>query len=126
MEKMRLDKWLWAARFYKRRSLAVEEIRKGRVWVNDQTAKPAKEISPGDYISIRKGFPTQHVKVVGLSEVRGPAPVARTLYEETPESIAARESAAERRRLAPEPAHQYRDGRPTKRNRRLLDNLRGR
>lgn len=126
MEKMRLDKWLWAARFYKTRSLAVDDIQKGRVWVNDVPVKPAKEIGPGDYISVRKGFPAVNVQVVALAQTRGPATVARTLYEETAESIAARERAAESRRLAPEPAHQFAEGRPTKRDRRLLDTIRGR
>lgn len=123
---MRLDKWLWAARFYKTRSLAVQEIGKGRVVVNGQAAKPAKEVSPGDLISLSKESPALLVRVMALSQVRGPAPVARLLYEETPESIAAREQAAEVRRLAPEPALAQEAGRPTKRDRRLLNHLRGR
>jgi ribosome-associated heat shock protein Hsp15 len=122
---MRLDKWLWAARFYKTRSLAADEITKGRVMVNDQFAKPAREIAPGDLVSVRKEFPTMHVRVCALSGVRGPAPVARQLYEETPESVAERERAAEMRRLAPEPARDLTAGRPTKRDRRLIDLLRG-
>lgn len=125
MDKIRLDKWLWAARFYKTRSLAVQEIGKGRVQVNDQPAKPAREVSPGDLVTIRKDDPALHVRVVGISGVRGPAPVARQLYEETPESIAARERAAEMRRLAPEPALGIEAGRPTKRDRRLIDQMRG-
>ena len=123
---MRLDKWLWAARFYKTRSLAVQEIGKGRVVVNGQAAKPAKEVSPGDLISLSKESPALLVRVMALSQVRGPAPVARLLYEETPESIAAREQAAEVRRLAPEPALAQEAGRPTKRDRRQLNHLRGR
>jgi ribosome-associated heat shock protein Hsp15 len=125
MDKIRLDKWLWAARFYKTRSLAALEVGKGRVSVNGQQAKPAREITPGDLVSIRKEDPAVHVRVVALSSVRGPAPVARTLYEETPESIAAREHAAEMRRLAPEPGHDFAAGRPTKRDRRQIELIRG-
>ncbi|MBV6273335.1 RNA-binding S4 domain-containing protein [Alcaligenaceae bacterium CGII-47] len=123
-DKIRLDKWLWAARFYKTRSLAVQEIGKGRVLVNGQPVKPAREIALDDLISIRKEDPAIHVRVRAVSNVRGPAPVARLLYEETPESIAAREHAAEMRRLAPEPSHDI-VGRPTKRDRRLIDLVRG-
>ena len=127
MEKMRLDKWLWAARFYKTRSLAAQEIGKGRVSVNDQVVvKPAREIAADDLVSLRKDTPAMHVRVVALSQVRGPAPAARLLYEETPESVAARQHAAEMRRLAPEPALDQEAGRPTKRDRRLLNSLRGR
>lgn len=126
MEKMRLDKWLWAARFYKTRSLAAQEIAKGRVTVNDQTVKPAKEIAVGDVLGINKEPPPMMVQVLALSSVRGPAPAARLLYEETPESQAAREQAAEMRRLAPEPALSLDTGRPTKRDRRLLDHIKGR
>ncbi|APX75282.1 RNA-binding S4 domain-containing protein [Achromobacter insolitus] len=125
MDKIRLDKWLWAARFYKTRSLAVQEIGKGRVLVNDQPAKPAREVAPGDLVTVRKEDPALHVRVMGISGVRGPAPVARQLYEETPESVAARERAAEMRRLAPEPALGIEAGRPTKRDRRLIDQMRG-
>lgn len=125
MDRIRLDKWLWAARFYKTRSLAVQEIGKGRVFVNDQTAKPSREVAAGDHITIRKEDPALQVRVVAVSGVRGPAPVARLLYEETPDSIAARERAAEMRRLAPEPALGIETGRPTKRDRRLIDQMRG-
>ncbi|CAM4406842.1 RNA-binding protein [Bordetella tumbae] len=124
-DKLRLDKWLWAARFYKTRSLASQEIGKGRVLVNDQAAKPAREIAVGDRVSVRKEDPPIHVQVRALSAVRGPAPAARLLYEETAESIAARERAAEMRRLAPEPAQGIVAGRPTKRDRRLIDRMRG-
>lgn len=123
-DKLRLDKWLWAARFYKTRSLAVQEIGKGRVLVNGQTAKPAREVTIDDLISIRKEDPAIHVRVLAVSNVRGPAPVARLLYEETPESVAAREHASEMRRLAPEPSQEI-TGRPTKRDRRLIDLVRG-
>ncbi|WYX22332.1 RNA-binding S4 domain-containing protein [Achromobacter xylosoxidans] len=124
MDKIRIDKWLWAARFYKTRSLAVDEIGKGRVQVNGQPAKPAREVGAGDVVSIRKEDPAVHVRVVAVSGVRGPAPAARQLYEETP-SVARGERAAEMRRLAPEPALDIAAGRPTKRDRRLIDQMRG-
>lgn len=125
-EKLRLDKWLWAARFYKTRSLATQEIVKGRVLVNGQPAKPARDVAINDLVTIRKQDPPQHVRIRALSNVRGPAPVASLLYEETAESLAAREQAAELRRLAPEPAYGMPAGRPTKRNRRLIDMVSGR
>lgn len=121
MDKQRIDKWLWAARFFKTRSIAVEEIGRGRVEVNGQEAKPAREVKPGDLVSLRQGHVQRVVVVKGLSNARGPAPVAQQLYEETPESIRAREQAAEQRRLAPEPAHSIEQGRPTKRGRRELE-----
>ena len=127
MDKMRLDKWLWAARFYKTRSLATQEIGVGRVLVAGQSAKPAREIAVGDLIEVRRaGNPPLQVRVRALSLVRGPAPKAALLYEETPESIAAREHAAEMRRLAPEPSRDFDEGRPTKRDRRQMERLRGR
>jgi ribosome-associated heat shock protein Hsp15 len=121
MDKLRIDKWLWAARFYKTRTLASEEIARGRVEVNGQEVKPAREVKVGDTVGLRQGPVTRTVVVKGLSGMRGPAPVAQQLYEETPESIKAREQAAERRRLAPEPALTIEQGRPTKRGRRELD-----
>ena len=121
MEKLRIDKWLWIARFYKTRTLASEEIAKGRVEVNDAEVKPAREVKPGDTVTLRQGAVKRTVVVKGISGMRGPAPVAQQLYEETPESVQAREQAAEQRRLAPEPAHSIEDGRPTKRGRRELD-----
>ncbi|WCM86505.1 RNA-binding S4 domain-containing protein [Acidovorax sp. NCPPB 3576] len=123
-ESMRLDKWLWCARFYKTRSLAVEEIGKGRVTVNGQAVKAARELRAGDTIALRQGPVQRMVLVRALSGVRGPAPVAQLLYEETQESIAARENAAEQRRLAPEPAASLHEGRPTKRDRRSIDQAR--
>lgn len=125
MDKIRLDKWLWAARFYKTRSLAATEIGKGRILVNGQPAKPSREVAMDDLVSVRKEDPAIQVRVLAVSSVRGPAPVARLLYEETSESIAAREHAAEMRRLAPEPAHDIATGRPTKRDRRQIDLIRG-
>lgn len=116
----RLDKWLWAARFFKTRSLASEEIAKGRVQVNGQVAKASREVRIADLIDFRQGPMARSVTVRGLSHVRGPASVAQTLYEETAESLAARERLAEQRRLAPEPAQTIDEGRPTKRDRRQL------
>jgi ribosome-associated heat shock protein Hsp15 len=117
---MRLDKWLWAARFYKTRALAVEEVNLGRVRVGGQPVKPARDVKVGDLISIRIGAVTREVEVKGLSNQRGPAPQAQLLYAETPASITAREAAAEARRLAPEPAQTITQGRPTKQDRRRL------
>ena len=121
MEKLRIDKWLWAARFYKTRTLANEEVVKGRIEVNGQEVKPARELKVGDTVSLRQGIVRRTVVVKGLSGMRGPAPVAQQLYEETPDSVKSREEAAEQRRLAPEPAHSIEQGRPTKRGRRELD-----
>lgn len=121
MDRQRIDKWLWAARFYKTRSLAVDEIGRGRVEVNGQEVKPAREVKPGDTVSVRQGIVQRVVLVRGLSNMRGPAPVAQQLYEETAESVQASEQAAAQRRLAPEPAQSIEQGRPTKRGRRELD-----
>jgi ribosome-associated heat shock protein Hsp15 len=123
-DKVRLDKWLWAARFYKTRGLSSEEIDKGRVLVNGQSAKPAKEVKLGDTMTIRTGPVTRTVTVKALSGVRGPAPAAALLYEETLESQAQRLASAEQRRLAPEPANTITQGRPTKRDRRDLQQTR--
>lgn len=118
---VRLDKWLWAARFYKTRALAVEAIGKNRVDVNDQPAKPSRDVRVGDRLTLREpGLPARTVRLLGLSEVRGPAPMAQQLYEETPESLAAREAAREARRQGVEPAATIEHGRPTKRDRRHL------
>ena len=122
--KVRLDKWLWAARFYKTRSLSSEEIDKGRVKVNGTAVKPAREVKAGDVVELRIGHEQRTVVVRGLSGVRGPAPVAALLFEETPESLRQRQDAAEMRRLAPEPAHSQPLGRPTKRDRRHIEGLR--
>ena len=108
---MRLDKWLWAARFYKTRSLAVEQISKNRVTVNAMAAKASREIRVGDTIALRQGDVPKTVKVLGLSNMRGPAPVAQQLYAETPESMAERARLAEQRR-------------PTKRDRRSIERVR--
>jgi ribosome-associated heat shock protein Hsp15 len=125
LDRMRLDKWLWAARFFKTRALAAEEIGKGRARVNGQSAKPAREVKPGDMLELRQGAVERAVLVRALSAQRGPAPTAALLYEETPESIARRVAAAEQHRLAAEPALSLAQGRPTKRDRRQLDRERG-
>lgn len=124
---MRLDKWLWAARFYKTRALAVEQIGKHRVTVNAAPAKASREVRVGDTISLRQGDVPKTVQVLALSAMRGPAPVAQLLYQETADSLAERARLAEQRRLAPEPATAIalqRDGRPTKRDRRDIERTR--
>lgn len=120
-EPVRLDKWLWAARFYKTRALAVEAIGKNRVDVNGQPAKPSRDVRVGDQLTLREpGHPACTVQVLGLSAVRGPAPVAQQLYAETAESLASREAARLARRQGVEPAQAIEHGRPTKRDRRQL------
>ncbi len=123
-QKIRLDKWLWAARFYKTRSLSSEAIDKGHVRLNALPVKPSREVKPGDTLELRIGPDTRTVVVKAVSGVRGPAPVAALLYEETAASLLQRSQAAERRRLAPEPAHSQPMGRPTKRDRRQIEDLR--
>ncbi len=117
---VRLDKWLWAARFYKTRSLATQDIDKGRIQVNGQVAKPSRELKPGDLVEIRQGPLSRTIQVRGMSSMRGPAPVAQALYEETAQSVADREEAARQRRETPEPSLAIDQGRPTKRDRRQL------
>lgn len=121
MDRLRIDKWLWAARFFKTRSLAAEELGKNRVQVNGDVVKASRELKAGDRVSLRQGLTVRHVTVLGISGQRGPAPVAQKLYEETAESIAAQEEAREQRRLGSEPALTIAQGRPTKRERRDLD-----
>lgn len=121
---MRLDKWLWAARFYKTRSLATDAVDGGRVKFNGASVKPAKEVKQGDHIRIRTGDQECEVIVQGLNEQRRPAPEARLLYQETPESIRQRALAAELRQLAPTPSADQK-GRPTKRDRRQLIRFHG-
>ena len=117
---MRLDKWLWAARFYKTRSLAATEVGKGHVQVNGQTAKPARELRPGDRIDLHSAQWPMCVIVKAMSETRGPATVAQTLYEQTAQSLAQRAALLEQRRAGVEPAQTMEQGRPTKRDRRKL------
>ena len=121
MDSLRIDKWLWAARFYKTRSLACDEVTKHRVQINGQDVKPAREVKIGDTLTVRQGNITKTVHVKGISAARGPAPVAQLLYEETPESIALRAKLAEQNRMAAEPAHSIEHGRPTKRDRRQIE-----
>ncbi len=122
---LRLDKWLWAARLYRTRTLAAEEIGRGHVTVDGQPAKPSRSVRIGDRLQLRQGPVMRELVVRGLARVRGPAPQAGSLYEETATSLAARERAAEMRRLAPEPALAIGQGRPTKRDRRRLAELDG-
>jgi ribosome-associated heat shock protein Hsp15 len=120
-DKLRLDKWLWSARFFKTRSLACDEIDKGRIHVNEQVAKASRELRAGDLLSIKQpGGPVRTVKILALSTIRGPAPQAQRLYEETAESIAARIEWSEQRRQGVEPSDTLEQGRPTKRDRRQL------
>lgn len=120
-----MDKWLWAARFFKTRSLAARACELGRIEYHGQRAKPAREVHAGDMIQITNDAGIFQVEVLQLSDTRGPAVVAQTLYRETDESRAARQRAAEERRAQPriEPVF---DSRPSKRNRRELDRFRGR
>ena len=119
---MRLDKWLWAARFFKTRSLAQQAIESGRVGLNRERVKPSHAVKVEDSVSVRVGEFEWQVRVKGLSERRGPAPEARKLYEETAESRAERERRVELRRWSAEPAAAIK-GRPTKRDRRRLEDL---
>ena len=116
---VRLDKWLWAARFFKTRSLASEAVDTGKVKVGGERVKPARSLRVGDELAIDNGAETWEVAVLGLSDKRGAAPVARLLYAETPASIARREQLAEERKLFREPGSTIK-GRPTKRDRRQL------
>lgn len=120
----RLDKWLWAARWYKTRALAVQACEKGRVRVNGQPAKPAKTLRVGDWLDITQPRGRFVVEVLALDAQRRGAPQAQSLWRESEASRIAREQAAELRRLGPEP-DDARHGRPTKRDRRLLQHLRG-
>ena len=116
---VRIDKWLWAGRFFKTRSLASDAVSGGKVKLNGAAAKPAREVKPGDLLEIHNGDTRWEVIIQALSEKRGPAPEARLLYEETAESIAAREAEQQRRKFTVEPAADL-HGRPTKRDRRQL------
>ena len=121
METMRIDKWLWAARFFKTRSIASDEIGKNRVQINGQDAKASREVKPGDTVRMRQGQVERTVLVKAISAVRGPAPAAQLLYEETAESLAQRQKLAEMNRLSREPALSIEQGRPTKRDRRQIE-----
>jgi ribosome-associated heat shock protein Hsp15 len=119
-DRVRLDKWLWAARFFKTRSLATEAVAGGKIEVNGERAKPAKGIKPGDEVRVRLG-PYEHTLIIrALSERRGPASVAQTLYEETAASREARQRLAAQLKLAPTAFVYEEKGRPTKKDRREL------
>ena len=118
-KKVRIDKWLWAARFFKTRSLASEAVKGGKVSVNGQRAKPSRELEIGDTIILRQGADLKTVIVQDLSDKRGPASVAQLLYQETDESIENREKEKELRKLAAVQMP-HGEGRPTKRSRRLI------
>ncbi|MBW7901171.1 MAG: RNA-binding S4 domain-containing protein [Rhodocyclaceae bacterium] len=123
-EKLRLDKWLWAARFFKTRALAADAIDGGKVRLNGHAAKPAKEVKPGDVLDLTLGEAQWTVLVRGINAYRRPAPEAQALYEETGESRAKRVRAAEARALAPAPGADLK-GRPTKRDRRRIARFSG-
>jgi ribosome-associated heat shock protein Hsp15 len=120
MDNVRIDKWLWAARFFKTRSLAADAVERGRVRIGGEPVKPARAVKVNEKISVDNGSDRWEVLVLGLSDKRGPAPVARALYSETEESIVRRERDQEARRLFPEPGSSIK-GRPTKRDRRAID-----
>ena len=121
---MRLDKWLWAARFFKTRNLAQQAIASGKVRVDELRVKPSQEVKLGSSLAIRIGDYDWKIAVRGLSEKRGPAAQARLLYEESQESRAERERRMDIRRFSPEPAKSIK-GRPTKKDRRELDSWTG-
>ena len=123
MDHVRIDKWLWAARFFNTRSAATEAVLKGRVQLNGTRVKPAREVRVADTLEIRRGLTQWTVVVAGVAERRGSAAVAAGLYDETPESVAAREQRANERRLA-RPLGADLGNRPTKQDRRRLDALR--
>jgi ribosome-associated heat shock protein Hsp15 len=125
MDTIRIDKWLWAARFFKTRSAATDAVAGGRVRVNGARAKPSKEIRPADTVEVRIGDVPWTVVVNGVADKRGPARVAAALYDETPESLAGRERAAAERRLARPPGAGP-GPRPTKQARRRIEALRRR
>jgi ribosome-associated heat shock protein Hsp15 len=123
--RVRIDKWLWAARFFKTRSLASEAVQGGRVQVEGTRVKPARDVRIGEVVAVTVGEVTTTVVVRGLSDRRGPAPQAALLYEETAESRLARERGREERRLAPTPGADL-TGRPAKRDRRRIEAMRAR
>ena len=122
---IRIDKWLWAARFFKSRSLAVKACELGRVQANGQPVKPAREVYVGDLLQVKNESGEFQLEILALSDIRGPAPVAHTLYRETDASRELRLKLAEQRKAMPriEPLH---EGKPSKRDRRRIDRLRGR
>jgi ribosome-associated heat shock protein Hsp15 len=125
MDRLRIDKWLWAARFFKTRSLAARACDLGRVDANGEPSKPAREIHIGDTLRVKNDSGVFEFEVLGLSEIRGPAPSAQTLYRETEESREQRRQLAEQRRDTPR-FEDSRTGRPSKRDRRQINRLTGR
>jgi ribosome-associated heat shock protein Hsp15 len=123
MDETRIDKWLWAARFFKTRSQATAAVAGGKVEINGDTAKPAKTVKVGDRVRLRLGPAEYHLTVTGIEERRGSAAVAQTLYEESPESIATRQRIAGERRFAGAPSYEEK-GRPSKKDRRDLERWR--
>jgi ribosome-associated heat shock protein Hsp15 len=123
-ESVRVDKWLWAARFFKTRSMATDAVDGGKVRMNGERIKPARGVKPGDKLDIDNGATEWEVVVEGLSDVRRSAPLAQQLYRETEDSVKRREEEAEKRRYFREPGEAIR-GRPTKRDRRILDRSQG-
>ena len=121
-EKVRIDRWLWAARFFKTRSLAKTAIDSGKIEVNEQRAKASKEVALEDTLNIRRGEITQTIIVKNLSDKRGPAKLAQTLYEETDQSKLEREILAEKRKIA-RAGYSSPIGKPSKRDRRELSKL---
>jgi ribosome-associated heat shock protein Hsp15 len=124
MDNVRIDKWLWAARFFKTRSLATEAVDTGRVKLDGERIKPARPVKIDDKLTIDNGADTWEVLVLAISDQRGPAPVARQLYQETEASVARRENEHEARKLYREPGSTIK-GRPTKRDRRQLSKASG-
>lgn len=122
--RVRLDKWLWAARFFKHRTQATEAVDGGKVQLNGLRVKPARDVKIGDRVDIRIGDSHFCVEVRGIADKRGSAPVAQALYQEDPASIAAREAQREQRRLAATPGADL-HGRPTKRDRRQMGRFTG-
>jgi ribosome-associated heat shock protein Hsp15 len=119
-DSVRIDKWLWAARFFKTRSMATDAVDGGKVRLNGDRVKPARSVKPGDRLDIDNGATEWEVIVKDVAEKRGSATIAQTLYDETEESIAKREKKAELRKYFREPGEMLK-GRPTKRDRRLID-----
>ncbi|RJG05019.1 RNA-binding S4 domain-containing protein [Noviherbaspirillum cavernae] len=119
-DSVRIDKWLWAARFFKTRSLATDAVDGGKVRLNGERVKPARSVKAGDTLQIDNGSTEWEVVVQGIADKRGSAAIAQTLYAETENSIAKRQQQAERNRYFREPASDIK-GRPTKRDRRLID-----
>jgi ribosome-associated heat shock protein Hsp15 len=125
MSGVRIDKWLWAARFFKTRSIAARACELGRIASNGQPAKPAREVRIGDMLRVKNDSGEFHIEVLALSEMRGPAPVAQKLYRETEASRELRIKLAEERKTMPR-VERWREGKPSKRDRREIARLRGR